>query len=60
MSAPFRSTIVIGAVIIGYPMFGEVPGRLTASGSLIIIATGLYAVRLEETPATALCDPRAS
>jgi len=54
VSAPFRYSILVGAVVIGYLLFGEVPDRFTVIGSLVIVATGLYAVHLERTnrPAT--------
>lgn len=47
ISAPFRYTVLLGAVIIGYLFFGEVPDTLTIIGSIVIIATGLYAVLLD-------------
>ncbi len=46
VSAPFRYSILVGAVIAGYVMFDEVPDSLTVIGSLIIVATGVYAIRL--------------
>ena len=47
VSAPFRYSILLGAVIIGYLLFDEVPDGLTIVGSSIIFATGVYAVQLE-------------
>ncbi|MFT6292068.1 MAG: drug/metabolite transporter (DMT)-like permease [Ilumatobacter sp.] len=47
VSAPFRYTVLVGAVVVGYVMFSEVPDVLTIVGSTVIIATGLWAVRLE-------------
>ena len=47
VSAPFRYTILLGAVVFGYLFFSEVPDQLTILGSVIIVATGLYAVMLE-------------
>lgn len=49
VSAPFRYTVLVGAVVIGYLLFDEVPDRLTVIGSLVIVASGLYAVQLERT-----------
>lgn len=49
VSAPFRYSILVGAVIAGYLMFDEVPDSLTIIGSSIIVATGIYAVHLERT-----------
>jgi drug/metabolite transporter (DMT)-like permease len=47
VSAPFRYTGLVGAVVIGYFAFDETPDLLTVAGSAVIIATGLYAVYLE-------------
>lgn len=47
VSAPFRYTLLVGAVIIGYLMFDEVPDALTILGGVIIVLSGLYAVQLE-------------
>ncbi len=49
ISAPFRYTVLVGAVVIGYLLFGEIPDRFTVIGSVIIVVTGLYAVQLERT-----------
>jgi drug/metabolite transporter (DMT)-like permease len=49
VSAPFRYTVLIGAVIIGYLLFDEVPDQMTVVGSSIIVATGVYAVQLERS-----------
>lgn len=49
VSAPFRYSILVGAVIAGYIMFDEVPDALTIIGSTIIVATGIYAIHLERT-----------
>jgi drug/metabolite transporter (DMT)-like permease len=47
VTAPFRYTVLVGAVIIGYFLFDEVPDRFTVIGCLVIVATGVYSVRLE-------------
>lgn len=40
--APFRYTGLIGAMIIGFLIFDEVPRSLTLLGAAIVIATGLF------------------
>lgn len=41
-NAPFRYTGLIGAMIIGFLVFDEVPKGLTLLGAAIVIATGLF------------------
>lgn len=45
--APFRYTIVLWAMVLGYFFLGEVPSRLTIAGSAIVVATGLYTFHRE-------------
>lgn len=45
--APFRYSIVLWAMILGYLVFGEVPGGGTIIGSVIVIAAGLYTLHRE-------------
>jgi len=40
--APFRYTILIWALILGYAVFGDIPDALTWIGALIVVATGLF------------------
>jgi S-adenosylmethionine uptake transporter len=40
--APFRYTGLVGAMIIGFAVFDEVPTALTLLGAAIVIATGLF------------------
>lgn len=40
--APFRYTGLIGALIIGFLVFGEVPKALTLFGAAIVIGTGMF------------------
>lgn len=49
--AAFRYAVLVGAVVFGYLMFDEVPDRFTVVGSLVIVATGVYAVHLERAKA---------
>ena len=45
--APFRYTLLIWAGVCGYLAFGEVPDRYAMFGSLLIVASGLYALHRE-------------
>ncbi|MEM7286149.1 MAG: DMT family transporter [Actinomycetota bacterium] len=47
VSAPFRYTVIVGAVVVGYMLFDEVPDRYTVIGSLVIIVSGLWSIRLD-------------
>ena len=42
-SSPFRYTILIWAILLGFLVFGDVPDLPTLIGSAIIVLTGLYA-----------------
>jgi len=41
-TAPFRYTSLVGALIVGYLIFGERPDAVTLSGAAIVVATGLF------------------
>ncbi len=45
--APFRYTVVLWAMLLGYLVFGEAPSMLTIAGSLIVISAGLYTLHRE-------------
>ena len=45
--APFRYAGIIFAVIIGYLVWGDVPDALTLTGTVIVVATGVYTFRRE-------------
>ncbi len=51
VSAPFRYTTLLGAVVLGYLFFAEIPDALTLAGCVVIITSGLYAIRLERRKA---------
>lgn len=51
VSAPFRYTILLGAIVSGWAFFDESPDSLTLLGVSVILATGLYAVSLDRTEA---------
>ena len=42
--APFNYARIVGAVALGYALFGNVPDALTILGGLLIVASGLYLV----------------
>ncbi len=41
---PFRYTLLVWAIVLGYLVFGEIPDRWTLLGGLIIVATGIYSL----------------
>lgn len=45
--APFRYTVVLWAMLLGYIVFGEVPNAATLIGSAIVISAGLYTLHRE-------------
>lgn len=45
--SPFRYTILIWAIILGFVVFGDVPDSLTLIGSAIVVLTGIYAFHRE-------------
>ena len=45
VSAPFRYTAVVGAVVVGYVMFDETPDPLTWFGCVLIVGTGVASAR---------------
>jgi drug/metabolite transporter (DMT)-like permease len=40
--APFRYTVIVWAIIVGYLVWGDVPDLPMLAGTAIIIATGIY------------------
>lgn len=47
VSAPFRYTTLLGAVVLGYFFFTEVPDAWTIVGCTVIVLSGLYSIHLE-------------
>ena len=47
VSAPFRYTTLVGAVVIGAAFFDEVPDVITLAGCLVIVLAGVVSIRLE-------------
>lgn len=54
VSAPFRYSLLLGAVVIGYALFDEVPDGFTIAGSVVIVVSGLWAVQIERQRSTPL------
>ncbi len=40
--SPFRYTILIWAIILGYVVFGDIPDNWTIFGTTIVVATGMF------------------
>ena len=40
--SPFRYTILIWAIILGYVVFGDIPDTWTLLGSAIVVLMGIY------------------
>ena len=47
VSAPFRYTTVVGAVVLGLVMFGERPDALTLIGCVLIVGAGVIASQVQ-------------
>jgi drug/metabolite transporter (DMT)-like permease len=47
--APFRYTVVLWAMLLGYVMLGEIPSIWTITGSAIVVSAGLYTFHRERT-----------
>lgn len=46
--SPFRYSIVIWALMLGYLLLGEVPSTTTLAGAAIVVGAGLYTLRREQ------------
>jgi drug/metabolite transporter (DMT)-like permease len=40
--SPFRYTILLWAILLGFFVFGDIPNAMTLIGSAIVVATGVY------------------
>lgn len=47
VSAPFRYTTLLGAVVLGYLFFAEIPDAWTIIGCAVIVLSGLSSIHLE-------------
>lgn len=45
--SPFRYTIMIWALLLGYFVFGDIPNFLAGAGAALIVASGVYAFHRE-------------
>ncbi len=45
--SPFRYSVIVWAVIVGYFMFGDVPSLLAFVGLGLILASGVYTIHRE-------------
>ena len=45
--APFRYTSLLYAIVLGWLVFGQLPGRMTLIGAAIVVATGLFTLYRE-------------
>jgi drug/metabolite transporter (DMT)-like permease len=54
--APFRYSVVVWAIIVGFVVWGEVPDLPMVVGTTIIIATGIYTFRRERRLALAAAE----
>lgn len=52
--APFRYSVVLWAMILGYLVFNEVPSVWTIAGSLVVVSAGLYTWHRERIVAARL------
>jgi drug/metabolite transporter (DMT)-like permease len=48
--SPFRYSIIIWAILLGYFVWGDIPDNLTFVGIFIVIAAGVYTFRREARP----------
>ena len=55
--SPFRYSIIFFAVVLGFIVFHEIPDLFTVSGSVLIIAAGLYTILHERRRIRALSVP---
>jgi drug/metabolite transporter (DMT)-like permease len=54
---PFSYTLLVWAATLGYLVFGNVPDRWTIAGAAVIVASGLYSLRLERQPVQGALPP---
>ncbi|HZM44500.1 MAG TPA: DMT family transporter [Burkholderiales bacterium] len=57
--APVRYTGLVWAVVLGYAVWGELPDAWVLLGAAVIVASGVYMIRMESRPRTALEQPAA-
>ena len=55
--APYQYTFIIWAIVLGYVVFGDVPGPFTLLGGAVIIGAGLYIFWREQMHSRAAALP---
>ncbi|MDR4306613.1 DMT family transporter [Chelatococcus sambhunathii] len=55
---PFRYSVILGSLALGWLIWGERPDALALVGSAIIVASGLYALKREPVAAPAPAAPQ--
>jgi drug/metabolite transporter (DMT)-like permease len=45
--APFRYAVILFAIALGYLVWGDIPDIFTITGTVIVVATGLYTIHRE-------------
>jgi len=55
--APYQYTLIVWAILFGYPVFGDVPTPQMLIGSAIIVAAGLFIFWREQFLAQSKVDP---
>jgi drug/metabolite transporter (DMT)-like permease len=44
---PFRYAIIIWSLLVGYIIWGDIPGAITLAGMVLIVGSGLVVLRTE-------------
>ena len=57
---PFRYSVLIFAILIGFIFFGEIPNTLTIIGSIIVVGSGIYTIYRERRVAHKLARSAAN
>ena len=52
--APFRYAVILFAIALGYLVWGDIPDIFTITGTVIVVATGLYTIHRERLRAAEL------
>ncbi len=45
--SPFRYTVIVWAMILGFFVFGDIPDSITVMGSLIVVGAGVFTIYRE-------------
>lgn len=54
---PFRYSVILGSLVLGWAIWGDRPDALSLFGSAVIVASGLYALKREKRPLAAEAAP---